>query len=437
MINNETFSIELYSLTKLYLMLDELDEKEQVLVRLRENNKNIDTSEYESKKMSKLAGAVDLYNRAFYSIFFAPLENRSEDLEFGRFAKAFYFDYKKFVEQYLMRNRDRVINEFYSFSQGKYIKLSKDDVTNIVDDFIKCILWLITNNDMLKKYPNFITNNDNKKAVLEKLLSRTMVEYYKSLSRTQSELPLMQFCHFGKEYNLPIKHAVEYSPSCKPINIFLLFMNYYKPFNANSNTTSREIDWGEALKELNLRKKERLENKPTIIKAPNNQPFELTNELKTQLNVLHSNSEGCRLRAMETVRALDSDIEKIKAQKTILNESLKAMLNAIAEIPPYYATNSDAVKKMCFLYVNKRANNLQDLINIYETEEWRRKVISSIADFRNVIALASINLSRQLSNIQSGVINNNKALYALTNKINDLKIDVDVAVDVKVDNDGK
>ena len=139
MINNETFSIELYSLTKLYLMLDELDEKEQVLVRLRENNKNIDTSEYESKKMSKLAGAVDLYNRAFYSIFFAPLENRSEDLEFGRFTKAFYFDYKKFVEQYLMRNRDRVINEFYSFSQGKYIKLSKDDVTNIVDDFIKCI----------------------------------------------------------------------------------------------------------------------------------------------------------------------------------------------------------------------------------------------------------------------------------------------------------
>ena len=80
---------------------------------------------------------------------------------------------------------------------------------------------------------------------------------------------------------------------------------------------------------------------------------------------------------------------------------------------------------------------MQDLINLYETEEWRRKVISSIADFRNVIALASINLSRELSNIQSGVINNNKALYALTNKINDLKIDVDVAVDVKVDNDGK
>ena len=70
MINNETFSIELYSLTKLYLMLDELDEKEQALVRLRENNKNIDTSEYESKKMSKLAGAVGAYNRAFYSIFF-------------------------------------------------------------------------------------------------------------------------------------------------------------------------------------------------------------------------------------------------------------------------------------------------------------------------------------------------------------------------------
>ena len=110
------------------------------------------------------------------------------------------------------------------------------------------------------------------------------------------------------------------------------------------------------------------------------------------------------------------------------------MLNVLREIPLFYASNPDAIKKMCFLHINKRASNLTDLINLYETEEWRKKVISSIDNFRSVIALSSANLSKQLSSIQLGLTNNNKALFDLTRKINNLQVDVDVDVKVDVEN---
>lgn len=434
--NNDALSLELYSLTKLYLTLDELSNKEQELVAFRKNNEKIDTSEYDSKKLSKLAGAVATYNRAFYSILFAPLENGSIGLEFGRFEKTFNFDYKKFVEQYLASNKDRVINEFYTFSQGKYLKLSKDDIANLVNDFVKCILWLISDKDRLKKYPNYISNNDNKKSVLEKILSQTMVEYFKVALNAKNELPQMQFYHMGKEYYLPIKYAVEYSAKCNPINLFLLFMSY-KPWDTTVKTTQFEIpkiNYGKVLQELQQAKSSEKRN---IIKAPNNKPFETTNELERQLNILHSTSEGYKIRTMDKLKALDGNIEKINKEKIVLNESLKEMLNVIEEIPIYYASNPDAIKKMCFLYVNKRASNIQDLINLYETETWRNKLISSITDFRKMIALSSVNLSRQLSNMHSEMVDNNNALYDLTNKINNLKVDVQVDVDVQVENDEK
>lgn len=428
---NELFSIELYSLTKLYVMLDNLKEKEQQLFSLRKNNENVDTSEYDTKILSKLSGAVGAYNRAFYSILFSPLDNGSIDLEFGKFAKVFNFDYQKFVEQYLTSNRDRVIKEFYSFSVGKYIKISKDDIAKVVDGFIKSILWLINNKDKLKLYPNYITSSDNKKTVLEKVLSHTVLEYYKNIAKAERGLPLVEFYHMGKVYQVPINCAYNYSPKFNPVNLFLLFIEGYKGSNSALNS-SRAIDWSKALIEIRKIEKDQKEKKRTIIKALNDKPFELQNELERQLNWIWSTSEGIRLRALEKVKDLDKHLEKIDSQKSIINKNINDMLNSIESFPIYYASNPDAMKKMCFLYINKRASNLEDLINLYETEEWRNKIISSIDNFRNVLALSSINLSRQLSSLQLGMENNNKALYDLTNKINNLEVNVDVAVDVKV-----
>lgn len=434
----DLFSVELYSLAKLYLILDTLNDKERELIATRKSNEKIDTSEYDNKKLSKLAGIVGTYNRTFYSILFAPLENGCINLEFGRFAKAFHFDYQKFVEQYLMENRDRVIKEFYSFSQEKYIKLSKEDVTTLVDDLIKCTLWLINNNDKLKRYPNYITSSDNKKVVLEKVLSHTILEYYKSIAKPERGLPLVEFYHMGNTYQLPINYAINYSPKCNPVNIFLLFMDYSKPFNATakaSHTPIQSINWTKALLEIKQNEKEKQEKKPTIIKGPDHKPFVMINELERQFNIMHSSCEGYKIRALEKVKELDKEIEKINAQKGIVNANLQDMLNALEVFPAYYASNPDAMKKMCFLYINKRAGNLTDLINLYETEEWRKKIVSSIDNFKNVVALSSVNLSRQLSSLQLGMVNNNKALFDLTNKINNLQ--VDVAVDVKVDVENK
>ena len=434
---NELFCIELYSLTKLYLMLDKLNEKEQQLLSLKISNENIDTSEYDTKRLSKLAGAVGTYNRTFYSILFAPLENGGMDLAFGRFAKAFYFDYQKFVEQYLTSNRDRVIKEFYSFSEENHIKFSKEDITKLVDDFIKCTLWLINDQNKLKLYPNYITSSDNKKAVLEKVFSRTVLEYYKSLAKPERGLPFLEFCHMGKVYQLPINYAFKYSQKCSPVNIFLLFMNYSKPFNTATNSSQKQaksIDWSKLLLEVNKIEKDKQEKKRTIINAPNGKPFELQNELHRQFNWIGSTSEGLRLRALEKVKELDKDIENLNYQKSIINRDLNEMLNVLREIPLFYASNPDAIKKMCFLHINKRASNLTDLINLYKTEEWRKKVISSIDNFRSVIALSSANLSKQLSSIQLGLTNNNEALFDLTRKINNLQVDVDVDVKVDVEN---
>lgn len=437
MVQNETFSVELYSLGKLYLMLDGLNEKEQTLINARNSNENVDTKEYDTKRLQKLASAVGSYNRTFYSILFAPIENGSVDLEFSKFAKAFYFDYQKFVEQYLTSNRDRVIKEFCSFSEGDYLKLSKDDITRLVDDLIKCTLWLINDQNKLKLYPNHITSSDNKKRVLEKVLSSTVLEYYKNLAKPERGLPFVEFCHMGKVYQLPINCAFNYSQNCNPVNIFLFFMNNSKPFNStvnSSKTQVKSIDWHKAFLELNNAKKEAQEKKRTIIDAPNGKPFELQNELHRQFNWIGSTSEGIRLRALEKVKELDKEIERVNYQKSIINKDLNEMLNVLREFPLYYASNPDAIKKMCFLYINKRANNLQDLINLYETEEWRKKVISSIDNFKSVVALSSANLSKQISNLQVGVANNNQALYDLTRRINDLQVDVAVDVKVKVEN---
>ena len=46
-------------------------------------------------------------------------------------------------------------------------------------------------------------------------------------------------------------------------------------------------------------------------------------------------------------------------------------------IPPYYFQN-DALTKMLFFYVNKRADNIRDLINLYETTVFQEAVLKSL-----------------------------------------------------------
>ena len=84
--------------------------------------------------------------------------------------------------------------------------------------------------------------------------------------------------------------------------------------------------------------------------------------------------------------------------------------------------------------MNKRASNIEDLINLYETEEWRNKVLQSINGVKNVLYMSQQNLASQLRALNANANDTNNALIGLANKINDVKIDVDVTTTVYVEN---
>ena len=75
----------------------------------------------------------------------------------------------------------------------------------------------------------------------------------------------------------------------------------------------------------------------------------------------------------------------------------------------------------------------ENLINLYETEEWRNKLIKSIDNFKNVVALSNQKLCNQLSYINSNINVFNNNVIDLMSRINDLKIDVAITTKVKVE----
>ena len=75
-------------------------------------------------------------------------------------------------------------------------------------------------------------------------------------------------------------------------------------------------------------------------------------------------------------------------------------------IPAYYF-KADAVEKMLFFYVNKRADNIRDLINLYETTVFQEAVLKSLKDIAvSVDRLAdTVRGSFNRLGLQLGVIN--------------------------------
>ena len=130
----------------------------------------------------------------------------------------------------------------------------------------------------------------------------------------------------------------------------------------------------------------------------------------------------------------ERDLALANKKQTDIKYLISPLIFNLKVIPPYYAENPDAIKKMCFLFMNKRASNIEDLINLYETEEWRNKVLQSINGFKNVLYMSQQNLASQLRALNANANDTNKALIGLANKINDVKIDVDVTTTVYVEN---
>lgn len=129
-----------------------------------------------------------------------------------------------------------------------------------------------------------------------------------------------------------------------------------------------------------------------------------------------------------------------KKQLALLQENLNQLavyhgeLTRKAEaIPPAYLQDRATVTKLLTLVLNKRADTVKELINLYETEAWREKVIDRLdrqyqltfeASKATLIALSEINAS--ICSLHSSVSN-----IKPTTKVT---VKNETVVDIKVNN---
>ena len=74
------------------------------------------------------------------------------------------------------------------------------------------------------------------------------------------------------------------------------------------------------------------------------------------------------------VNEIDKTIEELDSIKN----------NEITIVPSFYQTE-EAVEKMLFLYMNKRADSIKELVNLYEQTEWQSAMVKGLDDINNAI----------------------------------------------------
>ena len=435
----EQLSIELYSLTKLYLAQEENNNQ---ILRLRQQiencKKEIDNASKPVESISdvkndEIRSAISKeakrYSTGFYQIVFKPLRDGSVSTKFGAFAKMFNFDYTKFVKEYLASNKERIENEFYVFALRGDIDLSEEAVSLIVNNFIDVTTWLIT--DSLKRQPHqfacAVDYKDDKREVLNKILIKSVRRYYEKLVEELAvyKYPMVKFSHAQKTYEITAPSSdIDFSafkPKFYP-SVFYYLINTEKTFMTSAWVKKPKVD-------------------KYYIENPTTGHFELRGKLAEMIES-YVKENGQKAAQKQNALTLytnnkqqhERDLAIASKKSTDIKYLISPLLFNLKVIPPYYAENPDAIKKMCFLFMNKRASNIEDLINLYETEEWRNKVLQSINGFKNVLYMSQQNLASQLRALNANANDTNKALIGLANKINDVKIDVDVTTTVYVEN---
>ena len=256
----EQLSIELYSLTKLYLAQEN---NQATIDRLKEDIKNcqmiIDGVNQQIPQNAKdtrndeiriaIAKEAKRYSTGFYQIVFKPLRDGSVSTKFGAFAKMFNFDYTKFVKEYLASNKERIENEFYVFALRGDIDLSEEAVSLIVNNFIDVTTWLIT--DSLKRQPHqfacAVDYKDDKREVLNKILIKSVRRYYEKLVEELAvyKYPMVKFSHAQKTYEITAPSSdIDFSafkPKFYP-SVFYYLINTEKTFMTSAWAKKTKVD---------------------------------------------------------------------------------------------------------------------------------------------------------------------------------------------------
>lgn len=100
---------------------------------------------------------------------------------------------------------------------------------------------------------------------------------------------------------------------------------------------------------------------------------------------------------LEDLELLVIDIEEKKNNLEILKDESELEL-----IPEYYQ-KPEVIEKMLFLYMNRRANNIMDLVNVYEQIQWQEAMLNSMKNLGHFIVNFEKTLTRNLSIISNQI----------------------------------
>lgn len=110
-------------------------------------------------------------------------------------------------------------------------------------------------------------------------------------------------------------------------------------------------------------------------------------------------------------------VEKDKLQKEIIAN----FANKLTILPPFYCTYLK-IRAIAWLYVNKRANNITDLINLYEQTVWQDQMLNAVNTVSANIGVLTNRIEQNLIAITSELNVINKTLNANANMLsNDLQ----------------
>lgn len=96
------------------------------------------------------------------------------------------------------------------------------------------------------------------------------------------------------------------------------------------------------------------------------------------------------------MQEIQKQLSQVKQQQTELETRGENILKKLNVIPVYYFTE-DALNKMLFFYVNKRADTVKELINLYEQTEFEDSLLKAV---RNI----SISVDRLKENLNGEFI---------------------------------
>lgn len=108
-----------------------------------------------------------------------------------------------------------------------------------------------------------------------------------------------------------------------------------------------------------------------------------------------------------------------KKNYAIVDEFLEYYRNiSLNIIPPYYVQEKNAIPQLLFLFTNKRADNITDLINIYENEVWKAEMLNQVQSMNSNLVQLERNITNNLVQIINKLDSIDKSLNSIDNSIN-------------------